>query len=131
MFKLYFDGACRGNGRPGARAGSGFVLFQNNEILKTSHNYIGPGTNNEAEYNGLLTGLSAAVDLNIKELTVYGDSKLVIEQMNNKYKTKAKNLIPLFKKCKDLSSFFQKITFIQIDRSENTLADKLANQSFD
>ena len=41
-----------------------------------------PATNNEAEYEALLHGLRVAVSLGIKRLLVYGDSSVVINQVN-------------------------------------------------
>ena len=40
-----------------------------------------PITNNVAEYEGLIRGLTAASEGGITNLVIYGDSKLVIEQM--------------------------------------------------
>ena len=38
-------------------------------------------TNNMAEYEALLQGLRKALDLNIQNLTVFGDSKIVVRQV--------------------------------------------------
>ena len=39
-------------------------------------------TNNMAEYEACIFGIEAAIDLRIKILAVYGDSALVISQIN-------------------------------------------------
>ena len=44
--------------------------------------------NNTAEYEALILGLRAAKDLGIKELVVFGDSKLVIQQVKRLYQVK-------------------------------------------
>ena len=49
--------------------------------------------------------------------------------MNNKYKVKSENLIPLYEKAKQLESKFEKITFTHIYRDKNKRADELANQA--
>jgi ribonuclease HI len=41
-----------------------------------------PASNNAAEYEALVHGLSIAVSLGIKKLMVYGDSLVVIGQIN-------------------------------------------------
>jgi ribonuclease HI len=41
--------------------------------------------NNEAEYEALLHGLRLAVSLGIKRLLVYGDSLLVVQQVNKEW----------------------------------------------
>jgi len=48
---------------------------------RQGHSFLGVVTNNQAEYDGLIKGLNAAKEAGIKNLKVYGDSKLVIEQM--------------------------------------------------
>jgi len=42
-------------------------------------------SNNEAEYEALLHGLQLAVSLSIKRLLVYGDSLLVVQQVNKEW----------------------------------------------
>lgn len=42
---------------------------------------LGPTTNNVAEYMGLILGLKAAHVLGVQSLRVFGDSKLVVEQV--------------------------------------------------
>ena len=39
------------------------------------------------EYEGLLAGLTIAVDLRIRKLIVRGDSQLVIKQVNKDYQS--------------------------------------------
>ena len=79
MYELYFDGGANPN--PG-RAGAGALVYKNNEeILCTSH-FVGINqTNNEAEYTGLIKGFELALKNEIYDLTVKGDSQLVIKQM--------------------------------------------------
>ncbi len=45
-------------------------------------------TNNVAEYHGLLRGLEAAVEMGADDVDFYMDSKLVVEQMNGRWKIK-------------------------------------------
>ena len=42
-------------------------------------------TNNTAEYEAFLLGLKAAKDLGIEQISVYGDSELVVQQVKNNY----------------------------------------------
>jgi len=127
IYKLQFDGCSKGN--PGL-AGAGAVIYKNDDEIWHDFSFLGKSsTNNQAEYNGLLLGLNEAVNLNIKELLVEGDSDLVIKQMNNEYKVKSENLIPLYEKAKKLESMFEKITFTHIYRNKNKRADELANKA--
>jgi len=136
MNKLYFDGASQGN--PG-KASCGFYIqysgnSQNSENSENSENsgykYLGPRfTNNEAEYQGLIHGLQECRGLGLCSLEVYGDSKLVIEQMNKKWKVKAPNLKILWKLANELLDPKCTYKFIWIPREQNSIADALANKA--
>jgi len=127
VYLLRFDGASKGN--PG-KSGSGAVIYFNkNEIWNTSK-YIGNNfTCNYAEYYSLIIGLEEASKRDIKNLNVEGDSQLVINQLNGKFRVKSKNLIELYKRAKFLSNQFDIITFTHIYRTHNQRADELANLS--
>ena len=45
-------------------------------------------TNNEAEYEAVLTGLRIAKALGVRNLKLKSDSKLVVEQINKEYEAK-------------------------------------------
>ena len=63
--------------------GAGVVLISlEKETLKYAVRLQFPATNNEAEYEALLTGLSLAKALGAKNLIVQADSQLIIEQVN-------------------------------------------------
>lgn len=134
-FKLKFDGCSKGN--PGI-AGAGAVLYLNNdddndvsleEIWATSQ-FIGTKvTNNEAEYSGLIIGLKRAIEMNIKELNVEGDSLLVIKQMLGEYNVKSENLFKLYNEAKECQKQFKNITFTHIYRNQNKRADQLSNMA--
>ena len=55
------------------------------EILKYVVQLKFPATNNEAEYEGILTGLRLGKALGVKNLLVQNDLKLVIGQIKGKY----------------------------------------------
>ena len=100
MYRLYFDGASRNNPGP---AGYGGVIYDenDNECFIYFDKFEQPQTNNYAEYYALYSGLSVAASNNIRNLEVYGDSNLVIQQMNKKWRVKSDNLKELFNKCSD------------------------------
>lgn len=128
IYKLFFDGCSKGN--PG-KSGCGYVIYDcNNNIYSSGSIFVGNmKTNNISEYSGMLAGMKDAIDKNIKEINVYGDSKLVICQMNGTYKVKSFKLIELYKSAKNAEKKFTKISYTHIDRNKNTVADKLANDS--
>ena len=129
MYKLYFDGASRGNPGP---ASFGGVLYDAEGIeIDMYKAIIGNKTNNVAEYCGLLAGLNRAKTLNIQYLEVYGDSNLVIQQMLGKWRVKNKRLKIIYKQAKECEKFFTKITYQHIYRNKNKRADALANEALD
>ncbi|XP_050908815.1 uncharacterized protein LOC127122539 [Lathyrus oleraceus] len=83
-------------------------------------------TNNMAEYEACIYGIEATIDLRIKHLEVYGDSALVIIQINWYWETRHPNLIPYREHVMKLIPYFKEITFNNIPREENHLAYALA-----
>jgi len=130
---LEFDGACRGN--PSDYIGIGCIIYNNEKILHDKSEYftsnIVGGTNNVAEYKALIEGLRLAIQNNITNILVKGDSQLIINQMTGKYKVKADKLIPLYNDAKDLERQFTDISYQHIKREFNKQADKLANLALD
>ena len=125
---LYFDGGSRGNPGP---SGAGYVIYKDHLELLYGDYPNGIGTNNEAEYRGIIEGMKAAVEHNITNINIYGDSLLVINQILGKWKCKAKNLMPLLIEARDLVRKFERITIQHIPREKNTRADELSNVAMD
>jgi len=127
MHTLFFDGCSKGN--PG-RAGAGAVLYNpaGGEVFAESVFAGYSATNNEAEYTGLILGLNEALKHSITELQVFGDSQLVIRQMQGKYKVNSPNLVPLHQCATTLASKFSKIEFEHVYRNKNQRADALSNR---
>lgn len=123
---IYFDGASKGNG--GASGAGYYVSSEGIKCIK-GYKFLGNQTNNQAEYNALILGLQSVLVYCNEPVKVYGDSKLVIEQMKGNWKVKAVNMVPLWKTAKELAKKFSDIEFIHIDRGLNTIADSLANKA--
>jgi hypothetical protein len=75
---MYLDGTLN---RDGAGAGILFISPKG-EQLKWVLQLLFTATNNAAKYEALIHGLRIAVTLGIKRLLAYGDSKVVIQQVN-------------------------------------------------
>lgn len=124
-YVMRFDGASKGN--PGL-AGAGAVIYKNDSELWSGYTFVGEKeTNNMAEYNGLILGLTKALEFNIKTLIVEGDSQLVINQMKGDYKVNAPNLKKIHATAKILEGSFENIIYNHIYREKNTKADQLSN----
>ena len=126
---LMFDGGSRGNPGP---SGCGYVIYdQNNKIIHEDSRYLGVHTNNYAEYMGVVEGIKKAIELNIQDLIIKGDSLLVIKQLNGSYNVNSENLKPLYENARSLTKNIKRIQYIHIKREMNTAADKLANIAMD
>jgi hypothetical protein len=74
---LFFDGSSRKSG-----AGAGIVLLiPDGEQFKYMVHLNFKATNNMAEYDALIFGLSTALSLGVRQLLVKGDSQLIIKQV--------------------------------------------------
>ena len=100
--------------------------------LRTFHRYVGEATNNQAEYQALIDGLKAVIGWKPDRLEVYLDSKLVVEQVNGRWKVKEPELKELHRQATELlRPFGDRVTVIHVDREENRGADKLVNMALD
>lgn len=124
------DGGARGNPGP---AGWGVVVREaaTGEVLLERAEPIGHATNNAAEYCGLIAGLRAAADLGGYSVEVRMDSKLVVEQMAGRWRIRNSRLRPLAAEAAALARHFDSVRWTWVPRSENTHADRLANEAMD
>ncbi|XP_050889074.1 uncharacterized protein LOC127094260 [Lathyrus oleraceus] len=76
-------------------------------------------TNNMPEYEACIMGLEEAIDLRIKNLNVYGDSALLVNQIKGEWETRQPGQIPYKDYARRLSTFFNNIEFHHIPREEN------------
>jgi ribonuclease HI len=124
----FIDGSCFGN--PGE---SGFgVVLQDEEgrIIQRLGRYIGQGTNNIAEYRGLLGAVELAAGRGVEHLQVYSDSELLVRQMCGEYKIKQPHLRELHRQITDaLGASNIRLEIQHVPRAQNKLADGLARQA--
>ena len=83
-------------------------------------------TNNIVEYESLTNGLKMAIEWRIKKLHIYGDSQLIINQVNDNYLTKNEKLVPYKQMVDSLRCYFTFVLFQQIPRVENKETDAMA-----
>jgi probable phosphoglycerate mutase len=124
------DGGSRGNPGP---AGYGAVVLHpdTEEVLAERAEGIGVATNNVAEYQGLIAGLRAAIELGATAVEVRMDSKLVVEQMSGRWQIKHPAMKPLAKEAARLVRELGSVQFGWIPRERNKRADRLANLAMD
>jgi ribonuclease HI len=121
---------CDGGSRNGRDAAIGIIVYDDKDNIVVSHReWIGTASCNVAEYIALYTGLMLLKEQGIKEVNIYMDSDLVVQQVNGSWKCKHEHMIKLCSKVKSLLTGF-KWTLSWISRSKNQEADRLVNQAF-
>jgi ribonuclease HI len=123
---IYFDGGARGNGKADCLAGYAFVTWDDYHEGGIERG----ATNNEMEYMGLHAALNYACACGLKNPEFKGDSKLVVEQVNGRWKCKAKNLQSIHNECTSILKENPGWTVTWIPREENP-ADAKYNDILD
>ena len=86
-------------------------------------------TNNEVEYETLLKGLELAKSVEADSILVFGDSQLVIGQVNGICEVKEDRMKKYLKKVVRFVKKFKEADLIQIPREENMEANTLAKEA--
>jgi ribonuclease HI len=127
--KVFTDGGSRGNPGPSA---SGFVIMDmEDNVLVDRGVYLGVTTNNQAEYTSLKLALEECLKMGVKEVQVYMDSLLVVNQMKGVFKVRNRDLWPIHDAIKKLAANFSEISFSHVPREFNKLADAAVNRALD
>lgn len=107
--------------------GLGIVLTDpEGEIIEQAIRLMFPASNNEAEYEVVVAGLGVARVMGVKDLLVYSDFKLIVNQLNKEYEAKDERIIAYMHKVWELASDFKSIEFRHFARDQNRHADGLA-----
>jgi ribonuclease HI len=119
---LYFDGALNLEG-----AGAGVLLiYPQGEQLKYVLQIHYKAYNNGAKYEALIHGLRIAMSLGIKPLLSFGDSKVVIEQVNVEWDCVKDTMDAYCTEIRKLEGHFEGIEFQQVQRNNNVAVDILS-----
>lgn len=122
----WFDGSAKPN--PG-RCGIGArLLGPNGETVELSQ-AAGYGNSSEAEYRALILLLETAVAHGAGPLTVYGDSQVVIDDVNGAVDASAVVLRPLRAQVQALLARLPATTLRWIPRHKNLEADALSQRA--
>ena len=92
---------------------------------------MGRATNNVAEYEGLLIGLEALLQMSAKKILIQSDSQLLVRQLSGEYRVKDEKLKVLFSKAVELLRQFDSYRIKHVYRDANKLADRLAHRAID
>jgi ribonuclease HI len=121
-WKMYFDGSLSLEG-----AGAGVLFISpKGDHLKYVMQIHYKASNNGAEYEALIHGLRIAVSLGIKRLIAYGDSKVVIDQVNKECDVKKETMNAYYAEVRKLEDHFEGLEFHHVSRDNNVAADMLS-----
>lgn len=129
---IYFDGATKPR-NPGPSVGAALIIDpKSGETLATASDSLDHCSNNVAEYMGLIAGLKSAIDLGATQVTVFGDSQLIIEQTFGTYGCYKEDLQALNAQAKSLAANFgENIKAQHIKRKLNAAADALCERVYE
>jgi len=129
MKKIYFDGACLPK-NPGGVACYGVVAVNDDgNIVDKRFGVVSEnGTNNIAEWAGLIHAIKLAKELNWDGVHIYGDSQLAVNQFNDLWRVSKEHLKRMYDLAKKESEGVN-ITVEWIPREEN-LADDVAYEAY-
>lgn len=116
MIEIYFDGGCAPN--PGQMSACIVVCRPGEKPKALTLNKLGYGTNNIAEWSGLIWAAEWAKQNGITKCRVIGDSKLVINQAKGAWKVNNQGLVPFFKIFKEVSQGID-FDFVHVLRDSN------------
>jgi ribonuclease HI len=119
---MYFDGSLNING-----TGAGVLFISpTKEQLRYILRIYFPVSNNAAEYKACLHDMRIVVELGVKHLHVYGDSALVINQLNKDWDTTSEKMDAYCKEIRKLEGKFYGIEYTHVVRDKNQAADELS-----
>ncbi|RVW68609.1 hypothetical protein CK203_058859 [Vitis vinifera] len=118
---LRVDGASRSSG-----SGVGLLQSPTGEHLEQAIRLGFSASNNEAEYEAILSGLDLALALSVSKLRIYSDSQLVVRHVQKEYEAKDSRMARYLAKVRSTLQQFTEWTIEKIKRADNRHADALA-----
>ena len=124
---MYFDGSLKLGG------GGAGVLFisPKGEQLNYVFQILFEVNNNKVEYEALLHGLRLAISLGIKRLLVYGDSLLVVQQVNKEWNINKETMDAYVAEIRKLENKFSGLEIHHVVCDTNVAVDVLSKLGSD
>ncbi|XP_075489543.1 uncharacterized protein LOC142528383 [Primulina tabacum] len=122
VWRVFVDGASNLSG-----CGVGVVIIAPfGEKIKLALRIDSRVTNNEAEYEAVLSRLQAAQEVGASRVIIYSDSQLVAQQIKGAYEAEDEKMLKYLKLITARAAIFTDWSIEQIPREENEEADNLA-----
>lgn len=122
------DGASRGNPGP---SGIGYCIRDHNRIIEQGGEFIGFATSRLAEYLAMRKGMERALELGYKTVRFVSDSMMVVNQLNGIFTVKNRDVQPIYNEIRKKMEMFEAVSFTQVPREQNAIADSEANAAID
>nr|XP_025607768.1 uncharacterized protein LOC112701193 [Arachis hypogaea] len=121
-WRIHVDGAS--NQKSG---GAGVILESSAEVVyEQSIKFEFPISNNQAEYEAFLGGLTLAREVGTTRLEVCSDSQVVTSQVNGSYQARDSLLQKYLEKVRELSNQFEEVTIQHVPGERSTRAGLLS-----
>ncbi|KAJ9678147.1 hypothetical protein PVL29_022899 [Vitis rotundifolia] len=125
-WRMYFDGTANHSGY-----GIGVLLISPHgdhipRSIRLAFSDRHPATNNIVEYEACILGLEIALELGIRQVEVFGDSNLVLRQIQGEWKTRDAKLKPYHAYLELLVRRFDDLEYKHPPRAQNQFVDALA-----
>ncbi|GAV90732.1 RVT_3 domain-containing protein, partial [Cephalotus follicularis] len=122
MWKLSVDGSSCLTG-----SGAGLVLTSpDGWTLEYALRFKFKATNNEAEWEALIAGLTIAKHLEVQRIEASSDSQLVVGLENGEYEAKEELMTKYLAHFQGVKSAFEDLRIVKVPRAENVRADQLS-----
>ncbi len=134
--EIYFDGLCEPK-NPGGIPVYSFAISvsERGQFLAQQAGLAGEpwtenATHNLAEYMGAIKAVEWLQEHSpVMKMTIFGDSQLVIRQLNKEYQVRSLKILPLHKRLTGLLEGLE-WKAVWIPRDKNALADKLGSDFY-
>ncbi|GAV71915.1 RVT_3 domain-containing protein, partial [Cephalotus follicularis] len=122
LWKLSVDGSSCVSG-----SGAGLILTSpDGWTLEYALRFGFKATNNEAEWEALIDGLTIAKHLEVQKIEASSDSQLVVGLASGEYEAREDSMAKYLAYFQSLKIAFQMLRVLKVPRAENVRADQLS-----
>jgi ribonuclease HI len=125
-WRAWFDGSAHPN--PGRCSIGALLQGPQGQSIELSL-AAGYGNSSEAEYRALIALLEAAVRHGAHDLTIYGDSQVVVNDVNGPDRAAARSLLAYRSAARALMNQLRAVTLRWVPRHRNQFADALSQRA--
>ena len=129
--EVFCDGASRGQGQKKVgEASCAAIVYKNRKKVAQFARGLGLRSNNEAEFEAVISALLICSMSDFYDPIIYTDSAVVANQINGKWKCRNNALLPLLMTIEDIKEEFN-FKVVQVERNFVWEPDELCNQFLD